>query len=483
MLKKRFLLSAVVLIVALAATVALASIAVAQTGDTTAPVVTNVVPVNGSTIYTNSSSTIYYQNGNTTPMVIKADYSDEVGGSGVDPASVMVHLDVMNMLDNCPVQTDVHVECIATAADLAPGVHPLDIYVADMSGNLTVNHTSVTVALDSQAPTYANLVPAGGSIIHTSQLNSASVNDLTALRIDYDLSDAAPSSGYSPMTHINDSVPPGVGGAMIMNSSCVKTPATNPTHYSCQMNRASLLHLGDNTLSILLKDKVGNTSPDYSNDAGRNHYTVVDDVAPAVSGIAADSTTISGNFADPTPTGALGAANLASGIDSGTAMVHVDGAMIMSGCTVTGTSISCPTPSGLSDGTHAIEIMVADNAGNTGNGTGSLIVCTPAKPALSISRGAVFWGSYADYAANTLTVKLIIKNNGNGTAYGVAFTGSTANNNVTLSTGTPLSLVDLSAGASVEFPVSYLIPPGVSSFKTSVTASASDACGSSYTYP
>ncbi|MDO8737331.1 MAG: hypothetical protein Q7K29_09670, partial [Thermoleophilia bacterium] len=73
-------------------------------GDVTAPLVTNVVPANGSMMFTNGSSTIYYQTGNTTPLVIKADYSDEVGGSGIDPSSVMVHLDGSNMLDNCPVQ-------------------------------------------------------------------------------------------------------------------------------------------------------------------------------------------------------------------------------------------------------------------------------------------------------------------------------------------------------------------------------------------
>jgi hypothetical protein len=480
--KNRLLLGASILVFVLAATVALTSVAVAQTGDTTAPVITNVVPANGSTIYTNGSSTIYYQSGNTTPMVIKADYSDEAGGSGVDPASVMVHLDGMNMLDNCPVQTDAHVECVATAADLFPGTHPLDIYVADTTGNLKVNHTTVIVDVDNQAPTYSSLSPANGSIINTSQLNSAGINDMSALRIDYDISDAAPSSGYSPMTHINDSVPPGVAGGMISNSACVKTPATNPTHYSCQVNRAALLHLGENSLSILLKDKVGNTSSNYTDPSSLNHYTVVDDVAPVISGVTADASTISATYADPLPTGAL-SANLASGIDVGTAMVHVDGMMIMEGCTATATGISCPTPTGLSDGAHLVEVMVSDNSGTTGTGTGSLTICTPAKPYLGVSRGAVYWASYADYTAGELTVKLIIKNKGTGTAYSVAFTGSTADRGVTLSTGTPVILSDLSAGASVEFPVMYHVPTGVSYFKPSVTASATDACGTGYTYP
>ncbi|MHB9112021.1 MAG: hypothetical protein ACYC4D_05275 [Thermoleophilia bacterium] len=449
--------------------------------DTTAPVVTNVVPADGSTIFTNGGSTIYYQSGNTTPLVIKADYSDETGGSGVDVASVMVHLDVSNMLMNCPVQTATHVECIATAADLTPGTHPVDIYVDDVAGNATMHRTWVTVVVDNAAPTYSNLSPADGSTIYTSQLNSISTNDLSALRIDYDLTDPAPSSGWSPMTHINESVPPGIAGAMISNTSCVKSPsATNPTHYSCQMNRAKLLHLGDNTLSILLKDKVGNTSSDYSNSSTLKHYTVVDDVDPLVSNIAADQTTITATYADPAPTGAL-STNLTSGINAGTAMVHVDGAMIMMGCTATATGISCPTPSGLSAGTHSIEVMVSDDAGNLGMGTGTL--CVSGKPGVSVSIRSSYWASYADFTARELSVTLRFRNSGTDTAFATAMTGSTNTNGVSLSTAMPLAVGDLTGGANTEVTARYHIPVGVGNFKASITGSASDACGTSYTYP
>lgn len=463
---------------------AMGSLAMAITGDTTAPLVTNVVPIDGSTIYTNGSSTVYYQLGNTTPLVIKADYSDEVGGSGVDVNSVMVHLDGGNMLGNCPVQTTTHVECVATAADLFPGIHPLDIYVADIDGNLTMNRTWVTVTVDNAAPTYSNLTPADGSTILTSQLNSLSTNDMSALRIDYDLTDPAPSSGWSPMSHINETVPPSVTGAMIMG--CTKTPATNPTHYSCQMNRAAKLKLGDNTLSILLKDKVGNTSSDYSNAATLKHYNVVDDVAPVLSGLTANATTISANYGDPNPTGA-NSAILNSGINTATAMVHVDGAMIMMGCTATATGISCPTPSGLSVGTHAVEVMVADNAGNLGMATGSLIIdpppCTPGKPSLSLSRQGTSWGSYAEYLARELTVQLAVNNTGTDAANSVAITGATSTNGVTLSTPVPIALGTVAGGASAATTVKYNVPVTTGSFKTSFTASASDTCGTSYTYP
>jgi len=479
-LRYLFMFSLVVIV-----SLALGSLAMAVV-DTTAPVVTNVVPTDGSTMYSNGSSTIYYQSGNTTPMVIKADYSDEVGGSGVEPLSVMVHLDGGNMLMNCPVQTASHVECVATAADLTPGTHPVDIWVDDIAGNRTINRTWVTVVVDNAAPTYSNLMPVNGSTILTSQLNSASINDLSALRIDYDLADPAPSSGYSPMSHVNESVPPGVMGAMISNTSCVKTPATNPTHYSCQMNRAKLLHLGDNTLSVLLKDMVGNKSSDYSDPSTLKHYTVVDDVAPVVSGITADTTTISASYSDSLPTGAL-STNLASGINAGTAMVHVDGTMIMMGCTATVTGISCPTPSGLSVGTHSIEVMVNDNAGNHGMAMGSLTIdpppCTPGKPALTLSTAGASWASYADYLARELSVQLAVTNSGADAANSVAITGSTSTNGVTLSTPTPIDLGTVAGSANAATTVKYHVPSTTGSFKISVTASASDTCGTSYTYP
>ncbi|MHB1382528.1 MAG: hypothetical protein ACYC5A_08830 [Thermoleophilia bacterium] len=474
------LLLAIVGIMAMSTGTALAAV------DTTAPSVSSVTPANGSTIYTNGASTIYYQFGNPTPLTIRATYADEPGGSGVDPASVMVHLDGSNMLYDCPTQTATEVACNATAADLFPGTHPVDIYVADVEGNMTMHRTWVTVVSDSLAPTYANLSIANGSIIYTSQLNSSGVNDLGALRFAYDIIDGTNSSSVVPMTHINESVPPGVLGAMIMNTSCVKTPdANNTTHYSCQVNRAKLLKLGDNTLSILLKDRVGNMSSDYSNAAGLNHFTVVDDVAPVVSGVTADGAAIDASYSDPQPTGAL-STSLAAGIDSGTATVKIDGSTV-SGCTATTTGVSCPTPAGLSVGDHAVVITIGDNAGNQGQGTTTLTIdppaCVPGKPALSLSMKSIAWASYADFQARELSMVYRITNSGSDIADNVAITGSNNTNGVILITPAPLALGSIAGGGAAETTAIYLVPTGVGSFRASVTASASDGCGTSYGYP
>jgi len=480
----------VVAFLAAAICVLAGSVALATT-DTTAPVVTSVTPADGSTIYTNGTGTTYYQISNSTPLTIKADYADEAGGSGVDPTTIMVHLDIGNMLMNCPVQTDTHVECVATAADLPPGLHPIDVYVGDYAGNEAdpPHRTWVTVVADTEAPTYSNLTPVDGSTIYTSQLNSANVNDMSALRIDYDIADADPSSGWSPMTHINDNFPQGGSmGAMISNTSCVKTPATNPTHYSCQVNRAKLLQLGDNTLSVLIKDKVGNESPDYGHAPGaidsRKHYTVVDDVTPNVTNVTADATTISATFSDPQPTGAL-STNLASGIDSGSATVTFDGNLLsLSGCTVTTSGISCPTPANPGSGEHAIVVSVSDTAGNSGSGNGSYIVaCSTGKPSLSLGSPVASWGSYADYLAGLLSVSWTVSNNGADAAENVQILTSTATNSVTLASSLPASVGHISAGGSGNVVLQYQIPAAVGSFRVTNTASAEDGCGNLYTYP
>lgn len=483
-MKNRFLPGALLPLLALAAVLVCATAAIAQAGDATPPVVTNVVPADGSTIYTNPGFSVYYQSGNTTPMVIKADYADEAGGSGVDPSSVMIHLDIANMLMNCTPATTTHEECTASTTDLYPGTHPIDVYVSDYAANETVHRSYVTVAVDSSIPAYANLSPAAGTTIFTSQLGSTSANDMSALRFDYDIADAAPSSGVVPMDHVNDSFPPGgTMGPMISGSSCVKTPdATNPTHYSCQVNRAKLLHLGDNTLSVLLKDRVGNSN--YSDPTSVNHYTVVDDVAPAISGASADAAVISAAYADPLPTGAL-STSLASGINTGSATVTVDGSLV-SGCTASATGISCPTPAGLPAGSHTVQIQVADNAGNSASATTTLsIACSGLKPALSPGAPNAFWVSYADYTAGRLSVTWPVSNTGTDNAASVAITSSNSTwSAISTLTPMPATMGDIAGGASASTVIVYQLPAGFSGgFRVINTASAMDACGSSYTYP
>lgn len=111
---------------------------------------------------------------------------------------------------------------------------------------------------------------------------------------------------------------------------------------------------------------------------GATAVAVNDTTAPVISNIQpsgtiySDSATISADYSDPAPS---------SGIDPSTAMIHVDNRMIMSGCTATTTHISCPK-SGLSMGTHKIEIFVCDMAGNCAEKMSSFNVADRTPPAV-----------------------------------------------------------------------------------------------------
>lgn len=87
--------------------------------------------------------------------------------------------------------------------------------------------------------------------------------------------------------------------------------------------------------------------------------------------LSASSTTITASYQD-----------FGSGIDATSAQVMLDGT-VLSGCSADSTGVSCPV-SGLSEGTHSIEVSVNDNSGNSSTGSGSFDVDTTA-PSINIT--------------------------------------------------------------------------------------------------
>jgi len=179
--------------------------------DTTLPAVSNILPA-GSL---NTSALSF-------PVTISADYADDAGGSGIKAESAMVHLDVGNMLMDCPVQTASHVECNANTSDLTTGTHSIDVYVEDNAGNGDWFHGSVTI-VDDRAPAVTYLGP--GAPGASTPINS------TSFTITGTYNDAAPSSGIaSAVASLNDGVNwtiacTATGG----NISCPVTTSSNQT--------------------------------------------------------------------------------------------------------------------------------------------------------------------------------------------------------------------------------------------------------------
>ncbi|MHB8791944.1 MAG: beta strand repeat-containing protein [Thermoleophilia bacterium] len=295
-----------------------------QTLDTTGPMVSNVYPADGANL------------NDITSLVISADYSDS--GSGVDTASVMVHLDISNMLMDCPIQTSSHVECIATAGDLALGTHPLDVYVTDLAGNETINRTYFTV-VDTASPSVSYTGPSGN------------INDNTPT-VTGTYSDPAPSSGIAGASLSLDggsSFPyscSAVGGAI----TCNVTPAIADAAYG--------------SVVIRVADSAGNPA-----GTATGSFTV-DTSVPVIGSILPSGWILTGNPATVNAT----LSDTGSGINTAAGSIQVDGSPLGS-CTVTGSSISCDTSAaGFAEGAHTILVTAYDLAGNTQTGGGSFSV-------------------------------------------------------------------------------------------------------------
>lgn len=105
------------------------------------------------------------------------------------------------------------------------------------------------------------------------------------------------------------------------------------------------------------------------------------------------------------------------------------------------------------------------------------------KPVLSIGSAAPYWASYQSYLARELSVEWTLTNSGANDAQLVKITGSSNTHGVTLATTLPLELGNLNHGSGMNLTLKYSVPAGVSMWHSSMTATASDLVGTSYTYP
>lgn len=105
------------------------------------------------------------------------------------------------------------------------------------------------------------------------------------------------------------------------------------------------------------------------------------------------------------------------------------------------------------------------------------------KPNLVLLLPAPFWASYADYQARELSVTWTVVNKGPSNALNATITSSNNSYGVTLITVLPVLLGDIPVSGSTNITLKYRLPAGVTSWISSMTASAQDAAGATYTYP
>ena len=298
--------------------------------DTTAPAVTNVLPVGTIT---------------TSTATISADYSD--AGSGINAASASIHLDgALLPMSSCTANA-IHISCTATA--LASGTHTISVSVADNAGNAgTGTGTFDSIAPDTTPPTASNITPSGWINVANPTINA-------------DLADL----GGSGVNAASATIKIDTGAAL---TGCT----ANATHISCP---ATGVPAGAHTITVNVSDNAGNAG------SGTGSFNV-DQTAPTVGGLAptgtinTSSTTLTATYADA-----------AAGINSATATITLD-TVVVTGCSGTATGIDCPV-TGLANGTHNMSVSVADNAGNTGTTTGSFIVDTAISPKITTNTNTI----------------------------------------------------------------------------------------------
>lgn len=169
-----------------------------------------------------------------------------------------------------------------------------------------------------------------------------------------------------------------------------------------------------------------------------------------------------------------------SGVNPASATLTLDSSPL-AGCTATAAQISCPAPA-LTAGSHVIGGSVSDNASNAAAIAGSFTYHC-GQPEIDASILQTFWGSYADYQASLLAAAWSFCNAGANEAVGMTLVGSINSNSVMLANDLPAAVGNITAGACQSMTLTYMVPPGVSSFRSSTYATCSDACGGVYTYP
>lgn len=276
------------------------------TVDATAPVISNAQPT-GSL--------------NVTSTIIAASFSDGAG-AGIDPSSVNVMLDGVNIGPSCGISSD-GVSCAAGA--LGDGVHEVQVEVFDLAGNRGLKNWDFTVdtaaiAITGQAPAHGSwqttATPAIQADFHQMGSGMIDTSSITILLDGLDVSAEAICS---------------VDGIVFRPSP--------------------QLSEGPHSVVITMNDDAGHS--------GRSEWIfAIDSVPPQITnetpaGTASSQPTISAAIVDD-----------GSGMDLASLDLAVDGVNTTASATLSGNLVTYTPPEVLAPGPHSVQLAVRDLAGN-----------------------------------------------------------------------------------------------------------------------
>lgn len=196
---------------------------------------------------------------------------------------------------------------------------------------------------------------------------------------------------------------------------------------------------------------------------------VIDNASPAEGSVLCASTTISADVTDNR-----------AGIDPESLVMLVDGEDVTAEATLDETTVSYE-PGPLSQGGHTVSLTIADGAGNLATLDWGFDI---SGPQISIADQNPFWDSYSDYENGILSVDFTFANDPVASpALGLQIVASPASSGVITLVPLPSPAVDIDSGSQGVIQMQYLIPPGVTNFKTTVYITCEDSCGGHYDLP
>jgi hypothetical protein len=267
-----------------------------------------------------------------TPSAL-AQYSDS--GSGIDPASVHVVLDGVDVTATFSVAVG-STTGVLGGSGLSEGAHQLQVTVADKAGN--VAQATASFVVDVTAPLAAFTSPANNSFINTTQPALTLTYSDSGAGVDANSIHIFLQQGNTPESEITSLFTLGAGQA------------------SAAIPASSALTTGTYHLRAQVADRAGNST------TATSAFAV--DVTPPTYSIQSPAANSFLNTA--TPAFAVTYQDDSSGVDPSKFVLTVDGVDRTNRLTVTATGASGALQSGdaLADGTHQVSVVVIDRAGN-----------------------------------------------------------------------------------------------------------------------
>lgn len=365
--------------------------------------------------------------------IISVSYKDPTPSAGIDISSVSINLNGQ-LLTGCRI-SETNLSC--PVSQLSYGLQVFSGSVSDFAGNQSPINGSFTVA-DNKSPQITYSGPSG--IIHSE-----------SVAITADLSDPAPSSGID------------LGSVEVLINGGPAECQVDENQVRCDINNITD---GQYSVNLTARDREGN-----ENTIVRTFEV---DAPPKLQNITA-TTSCDGSASLRWSTDKPSSYKIQYSLDPRDLSYEIQ-------------DPSLSTIHEITLGGFSIEdqlyyrVISYDDSGFSSTSAVETATIRAEKPPLRLTLGDAKWDSYSNYVERILSVDYTLGIDGSS-AHSIEILGAVNTNGVILSSGTPVSVFDIHGLEVDVFGLEYLVPPGVSSFRSTIFITAKDSCGDTFEYP